>query len=249
MKIFINRLFVATAILFSFTTISEAKDYPVYRVVAIDSSDYKNQYSEALNSDPYEDWNRSIFSFNETVDDYFLEPVARFYEASLPAWGRDRVSSFFNNLGEISNFFNSILQGDVESIFRSFTRFSINTTMGIGGLHDVAGGFGLKEKDKSFSQTLAVYGVGTGNFIMVPFIGPSTGRDFTGFMVDKAVNPSSYISDGYASSGVSLTGIINQRANLLDLTDEIEFTSFDPYSTYKSSYLQNKRKSFFETLE
>lgn len=249
MKLFINRLFIFafTVIVFAFS--AHAEDYPKLRVAAIDASNYKDQYSSALKSDPYEGFNRAMFSFNDTLDSSFLEPVSRFYKSNLPRWGRNRVSSFFNNLGEINNFLNSIFQGDIESVFRSFTRFGINSTFGIAGLHDVAGGFGLKEKEKTFSQTLALYGVGSGNYLVLPFLGPSTSRDFASNVFSKASDPTSYISNGYVSAAFGLVDLVDVRSDLLDLTDEIKLTSFDPYSTYKSSYLQHQRNNFLKTIE
>jgi len=215
----------------------------------VDASNYRDQYSQALNNDPYESVNRAIFGFNETVDDYFLDPLARGYRAALPRWGRNRVSSFFSNLGEIPNFVNSIFQGDIESTFRSFTRFGVNSTIGIGGLHDVAGGFGLREKEKSFSQTLALYGFDAGNYLMLPFFGPSTSRDFAGSMVQRASEPQTYLSSGYLATAFGLVELVDTRSGLLDLTDEIDLTSFDPYSAYKSSYLQYSRKQLLKTIE
>ncbi len=250
MKFLINGLFVITAaVIFSSTPSYSSDEFPTLRVKAVDASNYRDEYSVALQSDPYEGFNRSIFSFNKTIDDYFLEPVARFYKSNLPEWGRDRVSDFFNNISEINNFANSILQGDVESSFRSFFRFMVNSTFGIGGFHDVAGGFGLKEKDKSFSQTLSYYGVGAGNYIVLPLFGPSTSRDFAGTVFSRAADPATYVSSGYLGGGLGFVELVNDRSNILNLTDEIEFTSFDPYSSYKSSYLQFRRKSLIKTIE
>lgn len=249
MKNLINRLFIFTICMVAFSQSSIAYEYPELRVTSIDVSDYKNQYSKALNNDPYEKFNRSMYAFNETVDNMFLEPVSRFYRDSLPLWGRERVSDFFTNLGEIGNFVNGIFQGDVEATFRAFTRFGINSTWGIGGLHDVAGGFGLREKEKTFSQTLAVYGFKSGSYLVVPFVGPSTGRDFAGDIFNRASDPATYLSSSYLAVAFGLVELVDIRADLLDLTDEIEMTSFDPYSAYKSSYLQHQRKRLLKTLK
>jgi phospholipid-binding lipoprotein MlaA len=197
--------------------------------------------SSVSENDPLESTNRSIYKFNDTIDNYLLEPVARGYRFTVPAWGRDRVSSFFNNVNEPGNFINSILQGDMNATFVSFWRFTINSTIGIGGLHDVAGGFGLREKEKDFGQTLAVYGVGSGPYLMLPFFGPSNPRDTIGLVADKLSDPTTYL-DGTGSIGLSASGIVDKREGLLDITDQIESDSLDPYSTIRSGWVQKRRE-------
>jgi len=248
MKNLIKGIIFTISLIF-ITADASAREYPKYRVVSVDASNYKDQYSQALNQDPYESINRKVFAFNNTLDDFFVEPVARGYRYIMPEWGRDRVSSFFNNLGEIPNFINSILQGDIESTFRSFTRFGINSTLGIGGLHDLAAGFGLHEKDKTFSQTLALYGLNSGNYIVLPILGPSTSRDFFSNIAQRATEPQSYLDSGYLATSFGLVELVSTREGLLDLTDEIEITSFDPYSAFKSAYLQNRRGNLLKTIE
>ena len=261
MKHIINKLLIVSFVaLFTWETsayIDESQDsiatpkksFPKLRVINIDVSDYSDEYSDALSNDPVENVNRAIFGFNKTVDDYFLAPVARGYRYSVPQWGRDRVSDFFNNLGEPANFVNSILQGDVESTFRSFWRFAINSTFGIVGIHDVAAGFGLQEKEKGFSQTLALYGVGSGPYVVFPFLGPSTLRDLFSNGADGAADPSNYISNGWVSFAANASEIVSVRERLLDITDEVELSSFDLYSTYKSLYLQRRKSEVLSTLE
>ena len=132
-------------------------------------------------------------------------------------------------------------------MFRGFWRFTINSTLGIGGLHDFAGGFGLTEREKDFSQTLAVWGVGSGDYLVLPFFGPSTYRDAVGLAFDKASNPSTY-AENWASAGLTTGSAISKRERILDLTDDLEDESFDLYSSYKSSYLQNRKKNLISGL-
>lgn len=219
------------------------------RIVNIDASKLQGDYDKALESDPWKGFNLAMFKFNNGVDQYFLEPVARGYRTVTPQWGRDRVNSFFNNLGETTNFANSLLQGDAEGAFRSFWRLIINTGFGIGGLHDVAAGFGLKEKEKDFSQTLAIYGINPGPYLVVPFMGPSTARDFFGDLANKASDPSTYIDSTGASAALSVADIIQTREGLIDVIDEAKKNSFDLYSTYKSGYLQRRQAEIIKTAE
>jgi phospholipid-binding lipoprotein MlaA len=246
MKILIN-LFVTVAMATSFSGLANASNK--IRLINIDSSKLEGDYDKALETDPWKGFNLAMFKFNNGVDQYFLEPIARSYRAVTPQWGRNRISDFFNNLGETTNFANSILQGDVEGAFRSFWRVIINTGFGIGGLHDVASGFGLKEKEKDFSQTLAIYGLNTGPYLVVPFMGPSTARDFFGDLADKASEPSTYIDSTGGSIAVSSGDIIQTREGLIDVIDDAKKNSFDLYSTYKSGYLQRRQKQLVDTAE
>jgi len=112
----------------------------------------------------------------------------------------------------------------------------------------VANGFGLKEKDKYFSQTLSVYGVGTGPYLVVPGMGPSTPRDFVGDVVDMATQPQTYL-DGGASMAVGGADLVQKRESVLDTTDDIKKNSFDVYSSYKSGFLQHRKKKVLDTIE
>jgi phospholipid-binding lipoprotein MlaA len=226
------------------------REYPKLRVVEVNPEDYRDEYKEALNSDSFETYNRAMFDFNMTVDDYFLEPIARGYRNIMPNWGKFRVRDFFNNLEEPANLVNSVLQGDVESIFRSFWRFTINTTFGIGGIYDVADGFGLKEKDKDFSQTLALYGFSSGEYVVLPLLGPSTVRDISNPIFNALTDPGNYIDSSTESVTIlNLANVIQMRERLLDIFEDIEDNSFDPYSAFKSTYLQLRRKEVLQTIE
>ncbi len=234
---------------------STANSQQIVRIVNVDTSKLVDDYDYALENDDFEKFNRAIFSFNKTIDDYFLAPVARAYRASLPEWIRDRFSDFYNNSQEPRNLFNSILQGDVTGAFTAFWRVIVNISFGILGFHDVASGFGLYEKDKYFSQTLALYGLSAGDYIVLPFFGPSTSRDFGGFVVDNLLEPDTYVGlsnnpgRALASYTINFGDIVVLRERLLDVTDELEEDSFDLYSSYKSGYLQNRKKQIMDTAE
>lgn len=198
-------------------------------------------------SDPLENVNRGFYQFNEALDNTILEPVARGYGAIMPEWGQTRVSDAMHNLSTPVSFLNSVLQGNVESSFTNFWRFIINSTFGIGGLFDVAQEAGLEPRDEDFGQTLAVWGVGDGAYIVWPFLGPKTARDSVGWVVDTITNPFNYLTPTAVVS-LNATDVVSAREELLDITDEIERTSLDPYSTIKSAYIQ-RRKSEIDNKE
>ncbi len=202
---------------------------------------------ENLVGDPAEGFNRGIYGFNDALDTAVVAPVSRGYRAAVPAYARNRVSSALGNLGEPVNFLNAALQGDVENVFTCFWRFVINTTVGIGGLYDVAGEAGLKPVKEDFGQTLGAWGVDNGAYIMLPVLGPSTARDTVGLVVDTLTNPFTYLTTPVVVT-IKVTEGIDKREGLLDLTDEIQRTSFDPYSTIKSTYIQH-RKSQVDNYE
>ncbi|CUB04021.1 MlaA family lipoprotein [Marinomonas fungiae] len=137
--------------------------------------------------DPWEGFNRSIFSFNETVDEYGLKPLAQGYDAITPNFMQKGVSNFFSNLGEIPNTFNNLLQGKWDETASSTSRFLINTTIGLLGLFDVASAMGIEQYNEDFGQTLGYWGVGSGPYLVLPFFGPSTARDASGMVVDYSI--------------------------------------------------------------
>lgn len=199
-------------------------------------------------ADPIEGLNRGIYKFNEGVDTVILAPVARGYKYVVPEYGRDRVGNALNNLQEPVTFLNNALQGNVEGTFSSFWRFVINSTFGIGGMFDVARDTGLQPVQEDFGQTLASWGVGNGAYIVLPILGPSSARDTVGLVVDTVTNPFSYLTTP-AVVAIKGTDLVDSRARLLDITDEIQRTSFDPYSTVKSAYIQHRNTEIDKQAE
>ncbi len=195
--------------------------------------------------DPHEETNRELYDFHTGVDSAVLEPVARGYRNTVPEWGRERVSSVLTTLGEPNQFVNSVLQGDVESSFRSFWRFVINATLGVGGLFDIASKAGLEPTDKDFGQTLGKYGWEESNYVLIPVLGPNTTRDTIGLVFDSVTNPFHYLASPFVVSK-AVTGAVDKREGALDITDEINETSFDPYVTLRSVYLQNRAQAIAE---
>lgn len=192
--------------------------------------------------DPYESFNRSIFSFNQAADAYVFRPIAKGYRYITPSPIRNSIGHFSDNLGEPVNMVNSFLQGDFQRGMQSFWRFVINSSVGIGGLNDVAASAGIPAQEEDFGQTLPVWGVDSGPYLVLPLLGPSNFRDFGGYVTDIALDPKTYLlwNDGWAAFGVGAGQILVQRERLLDPIDDINQTSLDPYATFRSIYQQRR---------
>lgn len=199
-------------------------------------------YNEA--NDPLEPMNRDIFSFNEGADKYVIKPLAQGYVYIVPAGGRRSVRSFLNNLRSPVILANDILQGEVQRAGTTLGRAVFNTTVGIGGLFDVASGMGLPFHDEDFGQTLAVWGVGEGPYLVIPILGPSNPRDVVGLVADGFMDPLNwYVNNihlGYLSYVRAAIDGIDKRASVLDALDEIKRTSLDFYATIRSLYRQRR---------
>ena len=187
--------------------------------------------------DPLEGLNRKIFAFNEVADRYVLKPVARGYKTVTPTPVETSIGNFFNNIGEVQSFGNDILQGKPSNALVDAGRFIINTTVGVLGLFDVATHIGLKREPEDFGQTLAVWGVGSGPYLMLPLFGPSTLRDGTGTAVDSYTSVEGNIDPERARYYMKVIDVVDTRASLLDSEDLI---SGDRYSFLKDAYLQRR---------
>lgn len=198
------------------------------------------------NVDPFEDANRAIYEFNDTIDDNLLEPASRAYKEHVPEVAQDGVSNFFGNLRDVTTLANQILQfKPVESV-ETFGRILVNSTIGLGGLFDVASDMGLITEDEDFGQTMGVWGVEEGPYVVIPLLGPSTVRDGAGVYVDLT-SPANMVNEmddvGFVSA--SSMNIIDKRVELLPVTDMLE-QSDDPYIAMRSSYLQKRKYDVFD---
>lgn len=143
---------------------------------------------QILPNDPWEGFNRSMYKFNYNFDKYFFLPVVNGYEYITPVPVQTGVSNFYNNINEVRTFYNSLLQAKGEKSLITFNRFLTNTILGIGGLFDPATYFDLKRQKEDFGQTLGVWGVPAGPYLVVPVLGPGTARSASGVVVDSAVH-------------------------------------------------------------
>lgn len=190
-------------------------------------------------SDPWEPLNRSIESFNTTVDNATLKPLAKGYRKVVPNLVRRGISNFFSNLKTPYTAVNNFLQGKGKAGFSDLGRFAMNSTVGIGGVIDVGTEFGLVEHDEDFGQTLAVWGVGNGPYVVLPFLGPSTVRDALVLPVDFVASPLQYYDNTSVRDKLRVLQIVDIRARLLNAERFLE-DSADPYITLRESYLQNR---------
>lgn len=194
-------------------------------------------------NDPYEAQNRQVFALNEAVDRNFMLPVAKFYVRTVPEPARDGIHNFLGNLDVPVTFANDVLQGAPERAADSLGRFTINSTLGIGGLIDVAAKLGIPEHDSDFGETLGVWGVGDYPYLVLPVLGPSNPRDALGYGVDIVMDPSTWISwrsDIYYKVGRDAFKFVDERAQNIDTIAEIERSSVDLYATLRSLYRQHR---------
>ncbi len=198
-------------------------------------------YEEA--GDPLEPLNRYFFDLTNFVDFILIRPLAEIYRALAPAFVRRGIGNSLSNLSAPVTFVNDVLQGEPRRAAQTLWRFGVNSTIGVGGVFDVAARAGVERHGEDFGQTLAVYGVPAGPYIFIPFMGPSSVRDVLGSGVDTFISPTAYtnLSDTAVLRGARTTlGILNGRANLLDIDRQIQRTSVDPYTALRSFYRQNR---------
>jgi phospholipid-binding lipoprotein MlaA len=199
-------------------------------------------------NDPLEPLNRGIFQVNRVLDGLLLEPAARIYRMATPQFFRTGVSNFLANLSTPVVLVNDLLQGEFDRAELTLGRFMMNTILGVGGLIDVGGKLGMPDRHyEDFGQTLAVYGVGSGPYLMLPLLGPSTGRDAVGRVVDLAFDPLTGFGLVNVDIGVDQTGItiartsaeaLSQREASLEQVDELRRTSIDLYAAVRTLYFQ-----------
>jgi phospholipid-binding lipoprotein MlaA len=205
--------------------------------------------SEIEIHDPWEKMNRKIYNFNDTLDRYVVEHVAKFYRDSVPRPARQSIRNFLSNAGLPISALNSLLQGKVDNTLATVSHFLINTTIGLAGFFDVAGEKGIFYKKEDFGQTLGRYGMNYGIYLVIPIAGPSSTRDFTGWVTDKGLGTIGFNHIQIGGServkleyriALTVFGGIDTRESLIDTIDDIRRESFDPYATVRSAYLQKR---------
>ena len=190
-------------------------------------------YSEDIN-DPFEELNRISFEFNEQVDANFLKPVAETYSKS-PRFIKKGVTNFFDNLEEIDTTVNQLLQGKPVNALNDLTRFVINSTVGLGGIFDVASPLGLPRHEEDFSQTLALWGVPSGPYIMLPLLGPSSVRDVFSRPVSSFLSVTFHMTESDVNIALKAVDALETRERLLEIESLIYG---DRYDFVKDSYVQ-----------
>ncbi len=200
-------------------------------------------------NDPWENFNEKMFRFNRQVDRFFLKPIATGYDRVLPNPVQIGVKNAIDNVDVVRRLVNNVLQLKFGGAGRELARFTINSTIGVAGLIDVAKlGFGIEESDEDTGQTLGVYGVEPGPYLVLPFSPPMTVRDGFGYLVDRALNPLLYVSifvdgGGPVSPGVFTLNAINERSLNLGKFEAIERDTVDLYAAVRDGYLQRRAAS------
>ena len=197
--------------------------------------------------DPWESFNRSIYSFNDAFDRAIARPVATAYQAVLPDFIETGISNFFSNLGDVVVIVNDLLQFKFEQAGSDFSRLLMNTTFGLLGFFDVATHMELPKHDEDFGQTLATWGVGDGAYMVLPFLGPSSVRDATGLVVDLSyIDPVIFTKDDEVRWSLIALRAIDKRADLLEATRIMEKSGIDPYVFLRNAYFQVRQNQIYD---
>jgi phospholipid-binding lipoprotein MlaA len=199
-------------------------------------------------NDPIEPWNRAMYDVHQAIDTVVLRPVAVGYRAVVPGPVRTGVANVLSNLRSPVILINDALQGETQRFGTTLGRFLLNTTLGVGGIVDVAEDLGLPEHSEDFGQTFAVAGVEEGPYLFIPILGPSNPRDLLGYAADIAADPFTWLTFGnrdlaetlqYIRAGAT---VVSTRESLLDTLDDVQRTSLDPYATLRSAYRQRRAR-------
>jgi phospholipid-binding lipoprotein MlaA len=205
--------------------------------------------TEVAKRDPWERTNRQIFHVSTQIDRYALSPVTNVYRTVLPAEPRRAIANGYNLLQEPTNLGNALAQGKIKSAFRAVDRILINGTLGL-VVADHASAIGLVEQEHDFGQTMAVWGVPSGPFLMLPFLGPSTVRDGAGFFTDFLLDPVDLLQNRLLSFEERMiwlgVRVLDIRSGLRDKGEQLLQGAADPYATTRAAWLQLRRYQIFD---
>lgn len=195
--------------------------------------------------DPWENWNRKVFSFNEKLDENVLKPVATAYSEVVPSPVRLGVDNFFGNVSDAWSAVNLFLQGRFKTGVQQTMRFAVNSTLGLAGVLDVSTEVGLERHSEDMGKTFGRWGTGTGAYIVWPLFGPSSVRDSFALPFDRLASPAMLLDDGQAQVAVFALQTINARSNFLRAGEMLDGIALDKYTFIRDAYL-TKRGSFEE---
>jgi len=196
--------------------------------------------------DPWENFNRKVFAFNESLDANLLKPVATAYVNVVPQPVRTSATNFFGNMLDAWSAVNNVLQGKFQNAAQDMVRVGTNTLFGVFGVVDVAADMGFDHQYEDFGQTLGRWGFGAGAYLVIPVLGPSSVRDAIGIPFDRAASPALLINDGRTKIGVTLLQLVNTRATLLGATNVIDEIALDKYTFIRDAYLARRRSLVFD---
>ena len=198
--------------------------------------------NRAVDEDPLKSFNDAVFTFNRHFDGAVLKPIAKSYKALVPKGVRDGISNFFLNLHDLPSAVNSLLQGRAGDAAVDLGRLGVNSTIGVGGLVDQASDLGLESHKSDFGQTLAVWGIPSGPYLVLPLFGPGSVRSHLGTFVDFLIYPVGFLHDPRTETALLATETVSRRSGALSATKLIESTGVSGgYETVKSAYLQYRR--------
>ena len=197
--------------------------------------------------DPWENYNRNMYRFNKTVDRAVLRPVAETYQAVVPEPARIGVANFYSNIEDVSNTVNNILQGKVDAGLADLGRFLLNSTLGMAGLVDIATAVGIEKSSEDFGQTLGVWGVPSGPYFVIPFLGPSTARDAPARYVDPRFFYDRDISNVFLRNSLFALDVVRTRAALLRADKVLEQAGgIDEYAFVRDGWLQRRQNQVYD---
>ena len=196
--------------------------------------------------DPLEGFNRAMYAFNDGLDQVAVKPVSRAYKAVAPEPLRGMVRNFFANIDDVFNGANNMLQGKFLDGWTDWFRVVVNTTFGVLGINDVASDMGLEKHNEDFGQTFAVWGVGDGPYLMLPFFGPYTLRDSGGLIFDWELDPVVRARPIALRNSLIATRFVSKRTDLLDASRVMEEAALDRYTFLRDAYLQRRRSLIYD---
>ncbi len=196
--------------------------------------------------DPYERFNRSMFAFNDSLDEHALKPVAKAYQAVLPQFVRTGVSNFFGNFSDAWSAVNQALQAKPEQTARMTMRVVLNTTVGIGGLFDPAGAIGLERHSEDLGQTFGRWGVPPGPYLVLPLFGPSDIRDAVALPADRYVSPALLADTTGGALAIDALDVVQTRAELLTASNMLNDIALDRYSFLRDAYIARRRSLVYD---
>ena len=190
-------------------------------------------------TDPFENANRKFYQVNDSLDKNIIRPIAQGYANVTPEPIRDSVTNFFDNMGELNIVANDLLQGKFLQGLSDASRFVVNSTLGLGGLFDVATDMGLEAHDEDLGQTFGKWGMGEGAYLVIPFLGPDSIRDVGDRVTSPFLSPLFYVTSTITAP-LSVLSIVNSRANLLDASRMLERSALDPYTFTREAIRQRR---------
>lgn len=196
--------------------------------------------------DPYESFNRTMYNFNDGLDKAILKPLAKGYKAITPAPVDNGISNFFSNLNDVVSAVNNLLQFKLTRAVSDVSRVLINTTVGVLGFVDVASNLNIPKYGEDFGQTLGTWGVDPGPYIVLPFFGPSNGRDAIGLVVDWYSDPVTYLEPESHQWAVKGLRLVDKRADLLGASRVLEQAALDPYEFSRDAFLQKRQHDVYD---